>query len=126
MELSAPSHTGSCPAIDRPKSDITVPAIRQATIPWRNTALAPSVSFAPSLWATWTENPIVSIEHTPQNIHRLLFIRPTEADWSAPSLPTIEASMYCMRMVESWAIIAGPDSLAVNANCCRSVMLSPF
>ncbi len=38
----------------------------------------------------------------------------------------MEASIYCMRMVDSWAIIDGSDSLAVSAICCLRLMFCPF
>jgi hypothetical protein len=50
----------------------------------------------------------------PQKSQRLLFISPIEAESSAPSWPTIAVSIYCMMMLDSWAIIAGHDNLAAN------------
>ena len=69
---------------------------------------------------------MVIIEHTPQNIHRLEFIRPTDAAASAPRRPTIDASIYCMMIVESCAMMAGADSFAVSATCWRRLRCSPF
>ena len=74
---------------------------------------------APMRWATCTENPTVAAEHTPQNSHRLLAIRPIEAEASAPSWPTMAVSIYCMTMLDSCAIIAGHDSFAANIRHCR-------
>ncbi len=125
MASSPPSQCGSGNAIATPSSDMSTPAIAHATIPCRSTLRAPEKSLAPRRCAACTEKPIVNIEHTPQNSHRLLFIRPTEADSSAPRRPTIEASIYCIRIVDSWAIIAGADSLAVSAICWRRLMSAP-
>ena len=52
------------------------------------------------------------MEHTPQNNHRLLETRPTEAELSAPRRPTIDASIYCIKMLDNWASMAGSDILA--------------
>ena len=97
-----------------PVSAISVPATALDVMPWRTTARAPAVSPPPSRCATCTEKPMVSMEHTPQNSHRLLFIRPTDALASAPRRPTIEASIYCITMVDSCAIIAGAARRAAS------------
>ena len=76
-------------------------------------------------WATWTENPTVTAEHIPQNSHRDVETRPTAAESSAPRRPTIAASMYCIRMLESWASIAGQDSEAVRRRSCVVVSGRP-
>ncbi len=102
------------------------PAKAHATIPCRSTARASDCLRAPNRWATCTEKPMVMVEHTPQNIHRLEFISPTEAEASAPRWPTIEASIYCIMIVDNWAMIAGTDSLAVSAICCLKDSGSPF
>ena len=40
-----------------------------------------------------------------------------EAEAPAPRLPTMAASMYCIIMLESWAIMAGHESMAVSLSC---------
>ncbi len=69
------------------------------------------------LWATCTENPMVTAEQMPQKSHREVDTSHTEAELSAPSRPTIAASIYCIIMLESWAIMAGHESLAVSLSC---------
>ncbi|MDE6683337.1 MAG: hypothetical protein K2J87_07925, partial [Muribaculaceae bacterium] len=58
--------------------------------------------------------PTVAAEQTPQKSQRLVETSPTAADGSAPKRPTIAASIYCIRMLDSWAMIAGHASRAVN------------
>jgi hypothetical protein len=48
-----------------------------------------------------------------------------EAAAFALRLPTIEASIYCMAMEDTCAIIAGTLRYAVRRNCCPSVILFP-
>lgn len=71
-------------------------------------------------WATCTENPTVAAEHIPQNSHRLVDTKPTAALSSAPSLPTIAASIYCMSILDSCAMMAGHDSWTVSDNRWRN------
>ena len=47
---------------------------------------------------------------------------PMEADASAPMLPTIDASMYCIMVVVSCARMAGVLSCSTSRACCPSVM----
>ena len=47
---------------------------------------------------------------------------PTEAACIAPKRPNIEASIYCIKIDESCAMMAGALSMAVSSNCCRIVM----
>ena len=51
--------------------------------------------------------------------------RPMEADASAPRLPTIAASMYCITMEDSWANIAGKLNLSVRLSLCEKVIGLP-
>ena len=67
-------------------------------------------------WATCTENPTIAAEHSPQKSHRLVETSPTDALSSAPSRPTIAASIYCIMMLDSCAIIAGHDNCTVSFN----------
>ena len=57
---------------------------------------------------------MVAAEHVPQKSHRLVLTSPTAALSDAPRRPTIAASIYCMSMLDSCAIIAGHDRLAVS------------
>jgi hypothetical protein len=50
----------------------------------------------------------------PQKSHRLVETSPTAAESSAPRRPTIAASIYCIIMLDSWAIIAGHDNWSVS------------
>ena len=50
---------------------------------------------------------------------------PMEAEALAPRLPTMEASMYCMAMDDSCAMMAGPLSRAVSCSCCPHVSFCP-
>lgn len=76
-------------------------------------------------WAICTEKPIVAIEATPLKSHPLLAIRPIEAEGNAPSRPTIAASIYCMRMLDSWASMAGNDIIRVIFTSLGVERLSP-
>ena len=42
---------------------------------------------------------------------------PTAADWVDPKRPTMAASIYCMMMMASCAIMAGQLSCSVRAIC---------
>ena len=48
-----------------------------------------------------------------------------EAEAFAPKLPTMEASMYCMAMDDSCAMMAGALSKAVSRSCCPHVSFRP-
>ncbi len=67
---------------------------------WRSMRRAASKSLAPTLWATCTEKPVAAALSNPQNSHVVVETRPMEAEASAPRLPTIEASIYCMAMAD--------------------------
>ena len=98
---SPPSHTGSFGAMARPASVAHSENSRQDVMPCLTTERALLCSRAPRRWATCTEKPIVTIEHMPQKNHSDELMRPTEADGSAPKRPTMLASIYCMRMLDS-------------------------
>ncbi len=76
-------------------------------------------------WATCTENPVETEAHNPQKSHVVVDTNPMEADASAPRLPTIAASIYCMIMAESWVTMAGTLKAAVRRNCSPKVMGRP-
>ena len=52
----------------------------------------------------------MAAEHKPQKSQRLVDTRPTAALSSAPRRPTIPASIYCIMMLDSCAIMAGHDN----------------
>lgn len=91
----------------------------------RSTPAAPARSEAPIRLATCTENPEAIAEHNPHISHVEVAINPIEADDSAPSEPTIAASIYCMTIVDSCAMIAGHDNTAVSRSCWRSDISRP-
>ena len=99
--------------------------ISVAVTDWRSIFLAPAKSPAPILCATWTENPVAAAAHNPQNSHVVVEISPMEAAAFAPRLPTIEASIYCMAIEETCAIMAGTLRYAVRRNCCPNVIRFP-
>ena len=53
-------------------------------------------------------------EHTPMNSQVVVDTSPMDAEASAPRLPTMEASIYCIVMDEIWAMIDGKLSWAVR------------
>ncbi len=69
---------------------------------------------------------MANMEQMPQNSHSELLTRPTEAEQSAPRRPTIEASIYCMSMLDNCARIAGNDSFAARVTLSRNERTSPF
>lgn len=79
---------------------------------------------APMRWATCTEKPEAAATHSPQKSQVVVDTNPMAAA-SAPRLPTIAASMYCMMMYETWVTTAGMLSRAVSSNCCPGVMGLP-
>ena len=87
--------------------------------------LAPRMSPAPIRCATCTEKPVAAATHNPQKSHVVVETKPIAADSSAPRLPTIAASIYCMTMEESCAIIAGTLNCTVRRNCWDRVIGLP-
>ena len=75
--------------------------------------------------ATCTEKPVAAAEQMPENSHVVVDISPMDAEAFAPRLPTMEASMYCMAMDDSCAMMAGPLSRAVSRSCCPHVSFCP-
>ncbi len=57
----------------------------------------------------------------PQKSHSEVETSPTDAESSAPRRPTMAASIYCIMILDNWAIMAGHDSLAVSLSCCPKV-----
>jgi hypothetical protein len=45
--------------------------------------------------------------HSPPNSHIVVETIPIDADALAPRLPTIDASIYCIIIMDSWARMAG-------------------
>ena len=114
MALSALSHEGRGPEIAMPMRARRVLNARQATMACRNMERDLAKSDEPIRWAIWTENPVAQADRIPQKSHVDVETRPMAADASAPRLPTIDASMYCMAMAEIWATIAGKLKSAVS------------
>ena len=90
------------------------------------TDLADSLSLAPRRCATCTENPVAAALHVPQKSHVVVDTNPMEAAASAPSRPTMAASMYCMAMAEICATMLGMLNSTVRRNCCRKVIGCPL
>ena len=122
---SPPSQPGSTPLIEMPTTANKELKTSVAVTDWRSIFFAPAKSPAPIRCATWTENPVAAAAHNPQNSHVVVETNPMEAAAFAPRLPTIEASIYCMAMEDTCAIIAGTLRYAVRRNCCPSVILFP-
>ena len=87
--------------------------------------LASSSLPAPILWAACIENPDATAPVIPPNSQVLLDTSPMDADASAPRLPTIDASMYCITMDVICAIIAGILKVTTNSSCWAAVSFSP-
>ena len=87
-----------------------------------STERAAWLSPAPMWWATCTENPVATVVQMPQKSQVVVATRPMDAESAAPNCPTMEASMYCMTMLDSCEMIAGILSLAVRWNCCLNDM----
>lgn len=102
------------------------PKLPTATSAWRRMARAFVMSPAPMAWATCTENPVAAAEHDPLNSHVVVDTSPMAAAASAPRLPTMAASMYCIRMDDNWAMMAGTLSIRVSCSCWRVVIGSPW
>ena len=125
MEMSPPNQTGNAPLITMPSTASNRLKTSVAVSDCRNTARAPCISPAPILCATCTENPVAAATQSPQKSHVVVETSPIEADASAPRLPTIAASIYCITMEESWAMTAGTLSCTVRRNCCPNVIGFP-
>ena len=96
-----PSQWGSAPLMLTPITARTRPMRNTVVSPCLITALAPLKSCAPQRWATWTENPELAPDWNPPIIQVVVATRPIDADWFAPSWPTIPASMYCISTDEN-------------------------
>lgn len=125
METSPPSHAGSeelmpAPSMASSRLKISVPASDCCRI-----MRAPFRSPAPILWATCTEKPVAAAVQSPQKSHVVVDTSPMEAEASAPTRPTMAASIYCMMMEDSCAMMAGTLSSTVRRNCCRKVIGRP-
>ena len=80
---------------------------------------------APIKWATCTANPEAAALSTPPKSHVVVDTRPMAAAGSLPKLPTMAASIYCITIDDSCAMIAGALSCAVSVSCWRQVMGLP-
>ena len=69
--------------------------------------LAPTSSPAPIRCAICTLKPVLNAEVRPPKSHVLDATSPMDADASAPSLPTMDASMYSITIEDICAKIAG-------------------
>ena len=125
MSSWPPSQWGSGPLMAAPTATMSSPNNRHTTMDCRKTCRACSFFLAPSRCATCTVNPVVTALQMPPKSHNVVETSPIDAESSAPRLPTMEASMYCMMMLESCAMMAGTLSEAVSSSCCRSVMGLP-
>ena len=102
------------------------PNNRVAVKACRNMLRAPCASFAPILCAPCTENPVEHATHKPPNSHMVVDTNPIEAEASAPKLPTIDASIYCMTIDDNCATMAGTLSQNTNSNWLRLVICWPL
>ena len=119
------SQVGKNGLIKHPASPTASPKMSIVIIDCLSTERASAGRPAPMRWATCTENPVVAALHTPAKSHIVVDTSPIEAESSAPSRPTIEASIYCMSIDVNWASIAGIESRAVSRNSCFNVMALP-
>ena len=120
-----PSISGSSPLMPEPDKAIKSPNTAAATKDWRNTDRALRKSFAPTKCATCTVNPIATALHNPIISHVEVETRPIEAEASAPTLPTMAASIYCMAIEENCATMAGILSCTTSESCWRNVIVLP-
>ena len=121
MAASPPSHTGRCGLTSMPVTDNSTPKTIAITSDWQNTSRALSVFPAPKNCAAWTEKPVTAETQRPPKSHDELATSPIAADASAPRLPTIAASIYCMIIELISARIAGMLSLTTSIACCLRV-----
>ncbi len=92
---------------------------------WRIMLLASFVLPPPMLCAACIEKPDATAPHTPPKSHVELDTRPIEADASAPRLPAMEASVYCIITEVTCAIIAGILRKNTSWNCSFTVNRVP-
>ncbi len=123
---SPPSHMGSHGLIEHPITVITRPAITHTVSDCLNTLLAFSVLLAPMQCATCTAKPVAIALATPLNSQVVVEMMPMAAESSAPSWPTIEASIYCMATFDTCAMMAGMLNWAVRLSCWPRVISSPL
>ena len=123
---SPPSQCGRCPLIADPAAASIRLNAKQTDIDCLSTDLAFALSFAPSRCAVCTKNPVAQASVSPPKSHEVVETSPIEADASAPRLPTMDASMNCMRMEDSCEMMAGMLSCTVSFSCCPKVIGCPF
>lgn len=58
--------------------------------------------------------------------HVVVSTSPMAAEAEAPRLPTIEASIYCIIVVVSWASMAGVARLSTSRACWENVIGAPL
>ena len=94
-----------------------------ATTDCRNTRCAPSQSPAPMRWATCTEKPEAAALSSPPKSHVVVDTKPIAAEASAPRLPTIDASIYCITIDDNCATTAGTLSITAKRTFCPATCL---
>ena len=125
MDSSPPSQRGRLPLIEVPMAASRMLNSAVATNACLSTERALPNSPAPIWCATCTEKPVAEAVQTPQNSHVEVDTSPMDADASAPRLPTMAASIYCITMYETCARTDGMLSLAVSSSCCRRLICLP-
>ena len=96
-----------------------------ATTDCRNTRCAPSQSPAPMRWATCTEKPEAAALSSPPKSHVVVDTKPIAAEASAPRLPTIDASIYCITIDDNCATTAGTLSITAKRTFCPADIVRP-
>ena len=120
MASSPPSQRGSGPLTARPTTISIILKISVIVIDCLNTALALDMSFAPRKWETITKKPVAQAVVSPPNSHVVVETMPIDAEASAPRLPTMEASMNCIKIDDNWEMMAGILNCTVSMSCCPS------
>ena len=125
MVSSPPSQRGRGPLMAQPAATSSRLNIIDMVTDWRRTSRAATASFAPRRCDTCTKNPVAQAYMSPAKSHVVVDTSPIDAEASAPRLPTIEASMNCIRMEDSCEMTAGILNCTVSLNCCIKVIGRP-
>ena len=126
MLSSAPIHPGSALCTKTASAIRRNEKLRTVRSPVLTYLLAPSSSLAPTLWATPTVKPMPMEVHKPPTSQVVVDTTPMAADALAPKLPTMEASIYSIIIVEIWAIMAGKLRANTSLIFSSSFKLTPF
>ena len=108
-----------------PTAPRIAPVATATVMPCLRSFRAVGYDFAPISCEASTEYPVIPADPRPQKSQIVLDTIPTAAASTAPRLPTMAASMYCIKTFANCARIAGIESRITRASSSARVKDSP-